>query len=125
MSKSPKGVCPVRSRRLAHQPPFTLNLGVPFERVTPIQEKNNQLANFDPNSPTGLVQIGQKNSLYPAWNNVSPRFGFAWDIRGDSKWVLRGGFNIIYVLEGFNVFLSQQGTGPDTTGLNTIPTGPS
>ncbi|HWF40324.1 MAG TPA: TonB-dependent receptor [Candidatus Acidoferrales bacterium] len=106
-------------------PRFTLNLGVRFERVTPIQEDNNQLANFDPNSATGLVQIGQNgmSSLYPSWNNVSPRFGFAWDIKGDSKWVVRGGFNIIYVLEGFNVFLSQQGTNPTTTGLNTIPTG--
>ena len=106
-------------------PRFTLNLGVRFERVTPIQENNNQLANFDPNSATGLVQIGQsgQSSLYPSWNNVSPRFGFAWDIKGDSKWVVRGGFNIIYVLEGFNVFLSQQGTVPTTTGLNTTPTG--
>ena len=107
--------------RLTHT--FTLNLGVRYERVTPIQEANNQLANFDPNTPTGLVQIGQKNNLYPAWNNYSPRLGFAWDIGGNSKWVLRGGFNIIYVLEGFNVFISQQGTSPVTTGLNTTPTG--
>jgi len=102
---------------------FTVNLGVRYERVTPIQEANNQLANFDPNSPTGLVQIGQTKSLYPAWNNYSPRVGFAWDIGGNSKWVVRGGFNIIYVLEGFNVFISQQGTSPVTTGLNTTPTG--
>ncbi len=102
---------------------FTVNLGVRYERVTPIQEANNQLANFDPNSPTGLVQIGQTKSLYPAWNNYSPRIGFAWDIGGNSKWVVRGGFNIIYVLEGFNVFISQQGTSPVTTGLNTTPTG--
>ena len=107
--------------RLTHT--FTLNLGVRYERVTSIQEANNQLANFDPNTPTGLVQIGQKNNLYPAWNNYSPRLGFAWDIGGNSKWVLRGGFNIIYVLEGFNVFISQQGTSPVTTGLNTTPTG--
>ncbi len=107
--------------RLTHT--FTVNLGVRFERVTPIQEANNQLANFDPNSPTGLVQIGQTRSLYPAWNNYSPRIGFAWDIGGNSKWVVRGGFNIIYVLEGFNTFISQQGTSPVTTGLNTTPTG--
>jgi len=102
---------------------FTLNLGVRFERVTPIQEANNQLANFDPNTPSGLVQLGQTHSLYPAWNNWSPRIGFAWDLTGNSKWVLRGGFNIIYVLEGFNTFISQQGTSPTTTGLNTTPTG--
>jgi hypothetical protein len=102
---------------------LTFNLGVRYERVTPIQEANNQLANFSPNSPTGLVQIGQTQNLYPAWNNFSPRLGFAWDIGGNSKWVLRGGFNIMYVLEGFNVFISQQGTSPVTTGLNTTPTG--
>ena len=105
------------------KPRFTVNLGVRFERVTPIKEANNQLANFDPNTPSGLVQEGQTSSLYPAWNNFSPRIGFAWDVRGDSKWVVRGGFNIIYVLEGFNVFISQQGTSPVTTGLNTTPTG--
>jgi hypothetical protein len=105
------------------KPRFTLNLGLRFERVTPLREANNQLANFNPNSPTGLVQIGQTQNLYPAWNNYSPRIGFAWDIKGDSKWVVRGGFNIMYVLEGFNVFLSQQGTSPTTTGLNTTPTG--
>ncbi len=107
--------------RMTHT--FTVNLGMRYERVTPIQESNNQLANFNPNSPTGLVQIGQTKSLYPAWNNFSPRLGFAWDIGGNSKWVVRGGFNIIYVLEGFNVFISQQGTSPVTTGLNTTPTG--
>ena len=102
---------------------LTVNLGVRYERVTPIQEANNQLANFSPNSPTGLVQIGQTDNLYPAWNNFSPRIGFAWDIGGNSKWVVRGGFNIMYVMEGFNVFISQQGTSPVTTGLNTTPTG--
>ncbi|MBZ5662056.1 MAG: TonB-dependent receptor [Acidobacteriia bacterium] len=105
------------------KPNFTVNLGVRFERVTPIKEANNQLANFDPTSPTGLVQISSSGSLYPAWNSWSPRLGFAWDVTGNSKWVLRGGFNIMYVLEGFNVFISQQGTSPITTGLNTIPTG--
>lgn len=107
--------------RLTHR--LTVNLGVRYERVTPLREANNQLANFDPSTPSGLVQLGETSNLYPAWNNYSPRLGFAWDIRGDSKWVLRGGFNVMYVLEGFNVFISQQGTSPVTTGLNTTPSG--
>ena len=102
---------------------FTVNLGVRFERVTPMKEANNQLANFDPTTPSGLIQLGQTQSLYPAWNNWSPRIGFAWDITGNSKWVLRSGFNIIYVLEGFNTFISQQNLTPNTTGLNMTPTG--
>src|SRR5579872_2209095 len=37
---------------------FTLNFGLRYETVTPMKEANNQLANFDPNSATGLVQLG-------------------------------------------------------------------
>lgn len=33
---------------------FTLNVGLRYETVTPIQADHNQLANFDPNSATGL-----------------------------------------------------------------------
>ncbi|MBZ5699252.1 MAG: TonB-dependent receptor [Acidobacteriia bacterium] len=102
---------------------LTLNLGVRFERVSPLQEAHNQLANFDPSTPTGLTQLGLTKNIFPAWNNFAPRIGFAWDITGNSKWVLRGGFNMIYVLEGFNDFISQQNTNPITTGLNTIPSG--
>ena len=36
--------------------------------------------------------------------------------------VLRGGGSIIYVLEGYNVFVSQQATGV-SLGVNAVPTG--
>ncbi|MBZ5661329.1 MAG: TonB-dependent receptor [Acidobacteriia bacterium] len=102
---------------------FTVNLGLRYETVTPIKDANNQLANFDPT--LGFVQVGKQISepYHQDMNNFSPRIGFAWDLRGDSKWVLRGGGSIIYVMEGFNVLVSQQGTTALTTGLNTIPTG--
>ena len=103
-------------------PKVTLNLGLRYETVTPIQESHNQLANFDPNSPTGMVQLGHGiSSLWKRRNDFSPRLGFAWDIKGDSKWVLRGAGSIIQVIEGFNVFVSQQGV--SALGLNVIPTG--
>ncbi len=42
-----------------------------------------------PNSPThGLT----KKNL----NNYAPRLGFAWDVMGDGKWSVRGGFGISY-----------------------------
>src|SRR5262249_34885452 len=98
------------------------NLGVRYETVTPIQEGKNRLANFDPASSTGLVQIGHGiNSLWKRRNDFSPRVGFAWDLQGNSKWVVRGGGSIIYVIEGFNVFVSQQGL--SALGVNAIPTG--
>jgi hypothetical protein len=105
-------------------PRLTLNLGLRYEYVTPIQEANNQLANFDPT--LGMVQTGKQigSSPYqPDRNNFAPRVGFAWDVTGNGKTVVRGGGAIIYVLTGFNVLTSQQGTTAVTTGLNTSPTG--
>lgn len=102
---------------------FTVNVGLRYETVTPMQDSNNLLGNFNPNSPTGLVQVGQDGlgSLWRRTNDWSPRLGFAWDIGGKGKWVLRGGASIIYVIEGFNVFVSQQGV--SASGVNAIPTG--
>ena len=101
---------------------FTVNYGLRYETVTPIKDANNQLANFNPSAPTGLEQVGQGlNSLWRRTNDWSPRLGFAWDIGGKGKWVVRGGSSIIYVLEGFNVFVSQQGV--SAIGVNAIPTG--
>ncbi len=103
-------------------PKFTLNLGLRYETVTPIKDDNNLLANFDPSSPTGLVQVGKGiDQLWKRTNDWSPRLGFAWDVRGDSKWVVRGAGSIIYVIEGFNVFVSQQGV--SAGGVHAIPTG--
>jgi hypothetical protein len=102
----------------------TLNLGLRYETVTPMHDANGNLGNFDPNTPSGLVQESQVGNLWSRTNNWSPRVGFAWDIFGNSKWVVRGGGSIIYVLEGYNVFVSQQGVpGVLAGGLNTIPTG--
>ncbi len=101
---------------------LTLNLGLRYETVLPLREADNLLANFDPKSPTGFVQLGRNvDSLFPRTNDFSPRLGFAWDIGGNSKWVLRGGGSLIYVITGYNVFVSQQGV--SAGGLNSIPTG--
>ncbi len=104
-------------------PRFTVNVGLRWEYVTPIQEANNNLANFDPT--LGLVQVGKQisNVYQPDHKNFAPRLGFAWDVAGNGKTVVRGGGAIIYVLQGFNVLTSQQGTVAPTASLTQIPTG--
>jgi len=78
---------------------FTLNLGLRYEYKSPIREANNLWANFDPNSPLGLVQQGQPghNTMWnPDRGDFSPRVGFAWDLSGKGTTVVRGGFGIMY-----------------------------
>jgi hypothetical protein len=78
---------------------FTVNLGLRYEYFSPIKEANNLWANFDPNTPTGLIQQGQpgENTMWqPNRGNFSPRFGFAYDLNGKGTTVVRGGFSIMY-----------------------------
>jgi outer membrane receptor protein involved in Fe transport len=78
---------------------FTLNLGLRYEFVTPIQEANNLLGNFDPNQ--GMVQVGKQidTPYQPQTKTFGPRLGFAWDITGNGRTILRGGAARIYVLQ--------------------------
>ena len=96
-------------------PRLTLNLGVRYELNTVIHDKNGQQANFDP--ILGMVQSA--NPYHGDHNNFAPRVGFAWDISGNGKTVLRGGGGIIYEALGMDVF---NGVG-NLLGLRTMPTG--
>jgi Carboxypeptidase regulatory-like domain/TonB dependent receptor len=91
-------------------PKFTLNLGLRYEYTTPWKDTQNLWANFDPNSATGLVQQGQPgmNTIWkPDPKALSPRLGFAWDVKGNGTTVVRGGFSIIYSTLTADTFLNQ------------------
>lgn len=78
---------------------LTLNLGVRYEFATPQWEKDNLLANWDPETRT-LIQASN-GSLYdralvdPDRNNWAPRIGFAYQVM--DRTVLRGGYGISYI----------------------------
>ena len=98
---------------------LTLNIGLRYELNSVIKDSHNQLANFDPS--VGLVQVGK--GISGPYNrdpyNFAPRAGFAWDVFGNNKTVLRGGAGIIYETLNWESFLALN----NTLGLATIPTG--
>jgi hypothetical protein len=103
---------------------LTLDYGMRFAWIPPQYDANNQVAIFDPSAynPANAVKIdpgsGQivvaaggdplngmrytKNRQIPtgAWNSrgimAEPRFGFAYDLLGTHKTILRGGFGMMH-----------------------------
>ena len=57
-------------------------------------------ADFYQGIATGSVQLAPDSPIgelwVPAKKNFAPKFGFAYDIKGDGKTVLRGGYSISY-----------------------------
>lgn len=73
---------------------LTLNLGLRLEFSTAPTEKFGHIVGLpDPLHDTG-VTVG--TLLVNQKQNWAPRFGLAWDLKGDGKTVLRTGFGIYY-----------------------------
>jgi hypothetical protein len=65
-------------------PRLTLNLGLRYE-----YQRNPLPVNANPILPQTGVSVNDRN-------NIGPRVGFAWDVNGDGRTSLRGGWGIYY-----------------------------
>jgi len=84
------------SRRL------TLNLGIRYDLYTWPYEEHNRQSSFD--LATGkLLEAGtsgnSRSLIDTDYSNFAPRLGFAYDLTGNGKSVLHGGYGIFYFLD--------------------------
>ncbi len=84
-------------------PRLTLNLGLRYELTTVPTEVNGKMWFLHDPSETQL-QTGQP--FAGNHKNFAPRFGFAWDVKGDGKTSVRGGFGMFYDQILLNQFLN-------------------
>ncbi len=107
-------------------PRLIVNLGLRYTFLTPMHDTFGNIGNFDPSSPSGMVQQGQPgfSSIYKSDPfDFEPRFGMAWDVRGNGTTVMRLGVGFIHEtwnLETFEGQFNMQGDG--STAINAIPT---
>jgi hypothetical protein len=101
---------------------LTINYGLRYEFNSVIKEAHNLLGNFDPTSKTGLIQAGMNGvsgPYNPDRKNFAPRLGFAWDVSGKGKTVVRGGASLVYETVNWESLLAFN----NAFGLNNVPTG--
>ncbi len=86
-------------------PRLTLNLGLRWEIYTPWRDDQGQMATYIagvqsvtfPKAPLGMVyQTDPQFNYGTDYVNIGPRIGFAWDVFGNGKTAIRGGFATSY-----------------------------
>jgi hypothetical protein len=109
------------------KPRLTLNIGLRYEYTGRPHERNNYIANFDPNvnplTTPAITQVGG-SGLPPMWKadykDFAPRVGLAWDVKGNGKTVVRAGAGVFYnaALLGETVDLNPFGANFPSIGVN-------
>ncbi len=100
---------------------LNLNLGLRYEMSTiPTEAKDQFLAVLTPGGP--LVPVKKLFNSNPTTRNFEPRVGFAYDVFGNGKTAIRGGFGIYDALPLPWIFTPKEAQGtPFNTGTTLSP----
>jgi len=102
-------------------PRLTLNLGLRYDVLTWPVEVENRQANFD--LVTGALIVagsnGASRALIPNdYHDFGPRLGFAYELTGNGKTVVRGGYGLFYFVDRGGI-ANQLAQNPPFAGQNT------
>ncbi|MSO21393.1 MAG: TonB-dependent receptor [Acidobacteria bacterium] len=100
---------------------LTLNLGFRYEFHSNFVETHGHSSAFRNIAQDAAPTVGEFIQN-PSKKNFSPRFGFAYDVLGDGKTAVRGGFGLLYdVASGFNTVLRVGPPFNTISQVNTVP----
>lgn len=113
---------------------LSLDYGLRYEYNSPQEDPHNEIIGWFPGQQSSKFPASPPSFLYPGdpgtpnpglvytdRNNFAPRFGFAWDMLGNSKLVMRGGFGIFYDMEDGALNLQFGGQPPFGYVANNFP----
>jgi hypothetical protein len=110
---------------------LTLNLGLRYEFKGSPYEQNNYFGGFNPNvnpATTPAVQAVGPGAPIPRyynnnWDELSPRLGMAWDVRGDGKTVVRASGSLMRDYAPLNTLIKNAPFGANYPDLNVNTSG--
>ncbi|MFZ3340545.1 MAG: carboxypeptidase regulatory-like domain-containing protein [Terriglobales bacterium] len=113
---------------------LSLDYGLRYEYNSPQIDPTNQIIGWYPGQQSQVFPAAPPNFLFPGdpgtpnrglvftdRNNFAPRFGFAWDMLGSSKLVMRGGIGVFYDIEDGALNLQFGGQPPFGYAANNYP----